>query len=134
MAAVVGEARFQKGLERAAAKAMRVAAGWLLTRMLQDVGHQTDVRKGPGSPVGTPPYRRTGKGQDSLMAEATTDGAAVGVAGIGVPVLGNNYMAMWDDENGRLGVQRSWLSRWKIYRPVLDQIIHGQMQAQLGRM
>ena len=68
--------------------------------------------------------------------EATTTGARVGVAsnlGGKGKMAPATYMAMWDKPEGRLGIQRPWLSQFaERYAAETRRIILREMKMKLG--
>ena len=118
-------------LNKALVEATQAAGEWLYYAASMAVIVQTGLN-GPGSPPGTPPYMRTGAGQDSIGIENTKDGCRVGVSAMDVPgkdlsgMPGENYLAGHDTGVGVWhGTKRPWLKGlWESrYKPGVDKII-----------
>lgn len=125
----------QQRVEQAMVKALQLAGEWLADACRAMVGIQTGM-DGPGSPEGTPPFRRTGRGQASIGVENTATGCRVGVTAMeGIPgsVPGQNYMAGWDV--GMKGQQRPWLMVWRDrYSLELNLLIKRFFEIQMRQM
>ena len=107
-------------IEGATKEGLEAASAMLMIKLRQLVSIQTGM-DGPGSPMGSPPYRRTGAGQDTIdYAEISGDfdfGFEIGSLAIpeGAKV---NYMAVHDQSG------RPWISTAaERYKPELLAII-----------
>lgn len=97
-------ARCRRGLE--------AMGSWAEELLKARVSHQTGP-DGPGSPVGTPPFRRTGVGQASIAHELTEDSTQFVLAIGNTQPDGANYLAAHDQgiDYANVGFQqRPWLS------------------------
>lgn len=97
------------------------------------------------SAPGSPPYKESGKGRESIGWAKRPWGAVVGVRAMpDVPnMIGQNYMAGWDSERGirpkgklgMQGVRRPWLSQLTkpSYQRIIAHIILLHLRAELGK-